>query len=204
MARTKSNQPAVDVAAMAAEIRVRLEGLKTPTAPSVRAVRREFSKRVTRWPARAVVALGLRLLDEPGFFGRFVAYELIARHREALHSLRASDMPRLGRGLDSWAAVDTFSCYLAGPAWRERQVPDALIHRWARSPDRWWRRAAVVSTVPLNTKAAGRSGRCRTNDCCLQTADLRSRRYGCESPLVGTSRAGAARPRGRADVYRRV
>jgi 3-methyladenine DNA glycosylase AlkD len=34
-------------------------------------------------------------------------------------------------------------------------VPDALIQRWARSPDRWWRRAALVSTVPLNNRARG-------------------------------------------------
>ena len=29
---------------------------------------------------------------------------------------------------------------------------------WTHSKDRWWRRAAVVSTVPLNTKARGGSG----------------------------------------------
>lgn len=59
---------------------------------------------------------------------------------------------------DGWAAVDTFACYLSGPAWREHQVPDAVIHRWARSPDRWWRRAALVSTVPLNAPARGGRG----------------------------------------------
>ena len=57
--------------------------------------------------------------------------------------------------MDRWEATDTFGCYLAGPAWREAQVPDALIERWARSRDRWWRRAALVSTVPLNLPARG-------------------------------------------------
>jgi len=33
-----------------------------------------------------------------------------------------------------------------------------LIHRWARSEDRWWRRAAIVCTVALNNKARGGSG----------------------------------------------
>ena len=37
-------------------------------------------------------------------------------------------------------------------------MPDSLILRWARSEDRWWRRAALVSTVPLNTKARGGVG----------------------------------------------
>ena len=48
--------------------------------------------------------------------------------------------------------------YLAGPAWRGRQVPDSLIHGWVRSADRWWRRAALVSTVPLNSKSRGGAG----------------------------------------------
>jgi 3-methyladenine DNA glycosylase AlkD len=34
-------------------------------------------------------------------------------------------------------------------------VGDALITKWARSKDRWWRRAALVSTVPLNSRARG-------------------------------------------------
>jgi 3-methyladenine DNA glycosylase AlkD len=87
-----------------------------------------------------------------------LAYEIIASHREALARLRTVDLRRLGHGADSWGDVDTFACYVAGPAWRERQVADAEIARWARSSDRWWRRAAVVSTVPLNSRARGGSG----------------------------------------------
>jgi 3-methyladenine DNA glycosylase AlkD len=37
-------------------------------------------------------------------------------------------------------------------------VSDALIHKWARSPDRWWRRAALVSTVALNVRSHGGPG----------------------------------------------
>ena len=33
-----------------------------------------------------------------------------------------------------------------------------MIHGWARSRDLWWRRAAMVSTVPLNNKARGGNG----------------------------------------------
>ena len=51
-----------------------------------------------------------------------------------------------------------FACYLAGPAWRERQVSDKLIHGWAHRKNRWFRRAALVSTVPLNSKARGGRG----------------------------------------------
>ncbi len=54
--------------------------------------------------------------------------------------------------------MDTFACYLAGPAWRERQIADRIVHRWARSPDRWWRRTALVCTVALNNQARGGRG----------------------------------------------
>ena len=60
--------------------------------------------------------------------------------------------------MDSWAAVDCFASYLSGPAWREGRIGNTVVRRWARSPDRWWRRAAIVSTVPLNNKARGGSG----------------------------------------------
>ena len=60
--------------------------------------------------------------------------------------------------MSSWGEVDLFGYYLSGPAWRAGQIADAQIHRWARSPDRWWRRAALVSTVPLNNKTRGGQG----------------------------------------------
>lgn len=60
--------------------------------------------------------------------------------------------------MDSWWAVDSFARTLAGPAWLNGQVQDGLIHRWARSEDRWWRRAALVSTVALNTRSHGGMG----------------------------------------------
>jgi 3-methyladenine DNA glycosylase AlkD len=37
-------------------------------------------------------------------------------------------------------------------------VPNELIHDWAHSKDRWWRRAALVSTVALNVEARGGTG----------------------------------------------
>jgi 3-methyladenine DNA glycosylase AlkD len=58
----------------------------------------------------------------------------------------------------SWDQVDTFAPYLSGVAWRRGQIGDATIHRWAASPDRWWRRAALVSTVALNIRARGGRG----------------------------------------------
>ncbi len=139
----------------AAEIRTALAALPARRVPAVRAVRREYSRRLKAAPPRAVVQTALRLLDSGDLTDRYVAYELVLFHPAALASLTARHLQRLGRGLDRWEATDTFGCYLAGPAWRQGQVPDALIQRWARSRDRWWRRTALVSTVPLNLPARG-------------------------------------------------
>ncbi|HYW87997.1 MAG TPA: DNA alkylation repair protein, partial [Chloroflexota bacterium] len=71
---------------------------------------------------------------------------LIASHRAARSSVDAHLLERLADGMADWGAVDTFSCLLAGPAWRTGLVSDEVIAAWALSPSRWWRRAALVST----------------------------------------------------------
>jgi 3-methyladenine DNA glycosylase AlkD len=143
---------------LVAEIITRLALLSERNTESIRALRREFSKRLSKAPSDTVVDLSLQLLKREEAVPRFLAYELIQHHREALRSLNPKKLKLLGAGIDTWVAVDTFACYLAGPAWREHQVPDTLIVRWAHSKDRWWRRAALVSTVPLNSKARGGHG----------------------------------------------
>jgi len=140
------------------EIIVRLAALPRQDTQTIRNLRREFSKRLVKSPPELIVALALNLISRSEFVPRFFAYELVQHHKEAIQSLSAKSLTDLGRGIDSWAAVDTFACYLAGPSWREGKVADALIKRWARSKNRWWRRAAVVSTVALNNKARGGYG----------------------------------------------
>jgi 3-methyladenine DNA glycosylase AlkD len=151
------------------EIDSRIHALPNLKVESVRNVRKEFSKRLAHTSPHIVISISIRLiqLDRPGFEYRFVAYELIAYQKTALRSLGEKELELLGKGISSWGDVDTFACYLAGPAWREYQVPDELIHRWARSEDRWWRRAALVCTVALNNKTRGGSGDTRrTLDVC--------------------------------------
>ena len=143
---------------VAAEIRTRLMLLSEKNTESIRAVRRDFSERLAKAPSDFVFQLTLLLLKHEKTVPRFFAYELVQHHREARRSLNSRKLKLLGEGIDSWTAVDTFACYLSGPAWRERQVPDSLIAQWARSRNHWWRRAAVVSTVPLNNKARGGQG----------------------------------------------
>jgi 3-methyladenine DNA glycosylase AlkD len=147
-----------NVTNLADDIITRLALLSERNTESIRALLREFSKRLSNEPPDFVFHLALQLLKREETVPRFLAYELIQHHREALRGLNSAKLKLLGEGINDWAAVDTFACYLAGPAWRERQVPDTLIAGWAHSKDRWWRRAALVSTVPLNNKARGGAG----------------------------------------------
>jgi 3-methyladenine DNA glycosylase AlkD len=147
-------QEPIKINDLAEEIAARLQALPSLKTEPVRAVRREFSRRIAGTTPQEVLELALRLLDQH----RFVAYELVHHHHATLRRLGEQELELLGGGIASWDAVDTFACYLSGPAWREHLVPDALIERWAHSPDRWWRRAALVSTVPLNLKARGGLG----------------------------------------------
>ena len=114
--------------------------------------------RIRSWPGRETIRLAIALVDSRGFDARQVAYDLLWRQRGALEALQPADLGLLGRGMDNWATVDTFACAVSGPAWRMRRIDDPRVHRWAHSPDRWWRRAALVSTVPLNLKSRGGTG----------------------------------------------
>jgi 3-methyladenine DNA glycosylase AlkD len=100
------------------------------------------------------VARELRL--DYGYRG--VPYDLILAHRGAFALLGERELEELGQGLDSWWSVDSFARTLSGPAWRDGLIADGVILRWARSQDKWWRRAALVSTVALNVRSRGGRG----------------------------------------------
>ena len=147
------------VPALAEEIDDRLSNLVGGAATAeLREVRREFTHRLKAAAPHVVIELASLLIDVPQSAYRFIAYELIHHHPAALSHLNAWQLEQLGRGIASWGAVDCFAVFLAGPVWRDRRVPNSLIHGWARSADRWWRRAALVSTVPLNSKSRGGTG----------------------------------------------
>jgi 3-methyladenine DNA glycosylase AlkD len=149
---------ATSVETLTKEIQAVIQGLPLPNTTSIRNARREFSKRLAHAEPDFMLNLALSLMELPAFEFRFIAYELVQHHRATFANLDLSALEKLGNGIDSWAAVDCFACYLAGPAWRERQITDNVIRRWSGSKDRWWRRAALVSTVALNNKARGGIG----------------------------------------------
>jgi hypothetical protein len=141
----------IDVERITKRTLAQVARLPSHGVPSVRAIRKALSTELRGAEPRVVVAVGQKLAER---LPRWLGYELITKHRGALASLRIKDVERLGI-LDSWYATDGFGCYISGPAWRDGQIKTADIKRWARSKDFWWRRAALVSTVPLNQRARG-------------------------------------------------
>jgi len=125
-------------------------------APSLRAERKRISKDAATLDRHAVLALAHHLID--AHIPRFVAYELLLNHEPAIQSITQSEVEKLGKGIGHWGDVDSFACFIAGPAWRTGRIPDSTIRAWARSDDWCWRRAALVSTVPLNSRAQGGAG----------------------------------------------
>jgi hypothetical protein len=149
---------AAPAAAIARDASRRIRSLARGTVPELRALRSALSRELRDRPARLVTEAAVRLSQMPFDGHRFVAYELVLRHPGAPERITARDLARLGRGMSRWEDVDCFAPYLSGPAWREGRVGTRVIHGWARSPDLWWRRAALVSTVPLNVRAQGGRG----------------------------------------------
>jgi 3-methyladenine DNA glycosylase AlkD len=96
-----------------------------------------------------------RLLAFGDWRYRVLAFELLAGHPAAFGALTDAAVEALGEGLADWGSVDLFGVTVAGKAWREGLVSDGLIVAWAHSPDRWKRRLALVSTVPLNSRSRG-------------------------------------------------
>jgi 3-methyladenine DNA glycosylase AlkD len=142
--------------ALAAEMHARIQALPRQRSATVRAVRKEYTKKIKDASPTFVIEMADELVRCYGYRGE--AYELVHAHKGAFKHLREAELERLGEGLNSWWSVDSFGCILSGQVWRDGQVGDEVIHRWAHSEDYWWRRAALVSTVPLNIKARGGSG----------------------------------------------
>lgn len=172
-----TGEDAVDVEGLAAGVMSRLEAAAnperaekgasyTPTAariigvavPDVRRAAREAVRELKGAPPDAALALARALIGTDALEGRHAAYEVLGRHKGVRATLDAAAVESLGRGMDNWASVDAYCWLVSGPAWLEGRLGDGVIERWARSEDRWWRRAALVSTTALNKRSLGGSG----------------------------------------------
>jgi len=141
---------------IAAQIDAEIRALPVRNTPNERAIRRKYSQLLKQASPQLVLDLARKLLRAYSY--GWLAYELIANHPEALEHIGEAEVEELGQGINSWWSVDSLAPTLSGPAWLKGRVSDDLIYGWARSAGRWWRRAALVSTVALNMRSQGGRG----------------------------------------------
>jgi 3-methyladenine DNA glycosylase AlkD len=141
---------------LAAVMDAEMRSLRMRNTPAMRAVRRKYSQILQDVHPNLIFQIATDLCKVDSY--RWLAYELIREHPAAFERLGPDELEELGRGINSWWTVDAFARTLSGPAWLQGQVPDTLILKWAGSGDRWWRRAALVSTVALNVRSQGGLG----------------------------------------------
>lgn len=153
---TSYDSRAVELTAQ--EIIDAVRSVTTLSADSVRTLRKSFSGELTDAPPRFLYRLAVRLVKEEAIWYRFIGYELLSKRRDAMELIGEKELRQLGKGMKSWEDTDTFGTYIAGPVWRAGQMADDVIVQWAKSKDLWWRRAALVATVPLNQRSKGASG----------------------------------------------
>jgi 3-methyladenine DNA glycosylase AlkD len=141
---------------LASQIDADLQQLADRSVAAQRKERRRWSSTLRSCPAEDVLETALVLFERYGY--RWIAYELLTAHRPALGSVTPEMVERLAGTLASWGDVDQFGGLLAGPVWQAGRIDESVVHEWARRQDRWWRRAALVATVPLNVRSRGGRG----------------------------------------------
>lgn len=141
--------------------RKELSGWYFPTSMKVLGVKADDLKAVIRIirndTAREEPEQVIRLCKEMALTGIFevqhVAFGLLNKKYKIIEYLTLKDLLVLGTFMDNWPSTDTFGTQVSGPAWRLNCIDDKTVRTWAESPDKWWRRIALVSTVALNLKS---------------------------------------------------
>lgn len=127
-------------------------------APNEKELLKEWWIDIKNWPPERLIEFAKELVKTRIFECNQVAFELLWKNKNALRRLTLKDLEELGNNMDNWATTDTFSVLLSGWAWRENQITNMDVLNWLNSENRWWRRTAVVSTVPLNLRSRGGTG----------------------------------------------
>ena len=145
--------------------------------PAARTVRRRLSAALKSASGADVLAIAGGICSSSAMKARrarWVGWELINKHPAALALLDLARVEALGAGNSTWDEVDGYAIYVSGAAWIRGRIRDVDVRRWTQSPDLWRRRAALVSTVVLNTRVhGGRGDTKRTLDIAKRLVDDR-------------------------------
>ncbi len=98
----------------------------------------------------ALLATVSALWSDEVFELRAAAVELLSMHGGLLTPADLSLVERLVRESHTWALVDGLAAHVAGSLVEEHPTLGRTLDRWARDPDFWVRRAAMLALlVPL-------------------------------------------------------
>lgn len=128
------------------------------SSPNMKLLIKEIWTDLKSFSPEEFLQLAFNLVDTRFLECNMVAFELLWKNKKALQLLSLKEVEKLGVNMDNWVTTDTFSIMISGFAWRENQISDTDILSWLKSDNRWWRRAAVVSTVTLNLRSRGGKG----------------------------------------------
>lgn len=124
----------------------------------LRTVTAKWQKALAHYCEDQWIELSLSLANTANLECQLVAFELLWKNKKALLALTPDQVLALGKQLDNWVSVDMYCLSVTGYCWQKGILKDEIIEQWARHPDRWIRRSALVSTVPLNLRARGGKG----------------------------------------------
>ena len=150
---------------LATEVEKAILSARSSSTPVLRAIRKKISRKIVSWDRQVIIEAALALISRNRVH-RFIPYELIQNHPAAAEGITWSEVEPLGEGMASWSEVDSFGCFISGPAWAAERIRDSKMKGWAKSSDRWRRRAALVSTLALNGRPIARESTRRTLEIC--------------------------------------
>jgi 3-methyladenine DNA glycosylase AlkD len=150
---------------LAAEVEKAILSAPSSSTPVLRAIRKKISRKIISWDRQIIIEAALALINRNQIH-RFIPYELVQNHRAATEGITWSEVEQLGEGMASWSEVDSFGCFISGPAWAAECIRNSKMKGWAKSADRWHRRAALVSTLALNGRPIARDSTRRTLEIC--------------------------------------
>lgn len=122
-----------------------------PTVAAIRSRAKSIARELRSDPA-ALIAHATKLALNGN---EQLAFELFRAAPKTAATITIKQVERLLPALHDWNSTDCFGSFVSGVAWREGSLTDEHIVAWTRSKNLWTRRAALVSTVPLNLNARG-------------------------------------------------
>ncbi|MBV8215236.1 MAG: hypothetical protein JOZ08_18665 [Verrucomicrobia bacterium] len=106
------------------EVEKEILSAHSSTTPVLRAMRKRISLQIKTFPRDIIIEAALTLISRNKVH-RFIPYELVQNHRAAMEGITWSEIEQLGEGMGSWSEVDSFGCFVSGPAWAAERIRDS-------------------------------------------------------------------------------